>query len=111
MDEEDGGEMICIPEGWDEAEYMGGGSGGYEAMDTAKNQGAHDDDTLDPEAPEGEEGDPEVKAAGDGEEAASDDEGSSGCTASSTANGSTAALMFFLLLGLALVRTRRTNLS
>jgi len=106
-------ELVCIPAGWDEADYVGGdgSGGGYEAtVDTAKGQAGHDDDTIGPEAPTGE-GDPNGSAAAENEESADSAEDSSGCTASSTANTTTAAMLFFLLFGLVLVRTRRSDLS
>jgi uncharacterized protein (TIGR03382 family) len=77
-------ELICMPNGWEDADYVGG------------------------------EGDPDTsKAADESEEGAADGstDDSSGCTASATANGMPAAMMFFLLLGLALVRTRKSYLS
>lgn len=105
-------EKICIPDGWDEAGYVGGsndGGSGYQAMESATDRDGHGKNTGEPEVPEGGEGDPQGNAAdGTADDSASE---STGCTASSTANGTTAAMLFFLLLGLALVRTRKSHLA
>ncbi len=98
-------EMICIPEGWEDAEFLGGGGSamGADFETNADGTPKGEQDVEEPVSPEPGDGD---GTSGATEESADDGSSeSSGCTAGGSANAASALLL--ALLGLALVTTRR----
>jgi Cys-rich repeat protein len=104
-------ELMCIPAGWDEAGFLGGGDVSMgEAMGSVKGE---NDDTATPQSPEDGENDPNANLSGDGAEKAADDtrSESTGCTAGHNTNAAPAGLLFLLVFGLAILRRRASDVA
>ncbi|MFH1532647.1 MAG: hypothetical protein ABIK09_18125 [Pseudomonadota bacterium] len=103
-DDEDPGAGLCVPEGWEEAEFWGGGGDRYGEQATDGKDDPEDPNAPDPMEEGGEPGDGDALDLGGAGSAAADEIPPGGCSTTGGAAGGSSMLLLLALLSLAVTR-------